>query len=169
MTLGFVRFLAYTTPPEPKTFHLRGCFLPIFPGNYELQQISGRALTMLFIAPSAADPNAPHPAVMIAISAFWICIGAVILYGGINFRRLRNHRAAMVGAIAALFPCSCLFPLSVPVGVWSLIGLRDPEVKAAFARGTHGFSHTGTSPFRHGELPSPPGQDQSSGNVAKRG
>jgi tetratricopeptide (TPR) repeat protein len=44
MTLGFVGFLAYVTRPDPKRFHLRGVFLLIFPGNYELQHISGRAL-----------------------------------------------------------------------------------------------------------------------------
>jgi hypothetical protein len=45
--LGFVGFLAYVTRPDPKEFHLRGVFLLIFPGNYELQHISGRALVIL--------------------------------------------------------------------------------------------------------------------------
>jgi len=48
-------------------------------------------------------------------------------------KELRNWTLAMVASILAMVPCigaCCL--IGIPIGIWSLVVLMKPEVKAAF-------------------------------------
>jgi hypothetical protein len=51
----------------------------------------------------------------------------------IQMRRLRSYSLCMAGSIAMLVPCGTLCCLAnVGVGIWSLVVLADPTVKAQF-------------------------------------
>jgi hypothetical protein len=64
-----------------------------------------------------------------------ISIGAspIIIFGGIQMLRARRYSIALWAAILALIPLTsvCCIP-GIPIGIWALIVLRHPEVKAAF-------------------------------------
>jgi hypothetical protein len=56
----------------------------------------------------------------------------VILWGASCMKRLENYGAAMTASIVALIPCSGCCILLIPFGIWSLVVLSKPEVKAGF-------------------------------------
>ena len=60
-------------------------------------------------------------------------LAVLILVGGLKMKNLENRSLAMASAIIALIPCfSCCCLLGMPAGIWALIVLSKPEVKAAF-------------------------------------
>jgi hypothetical protein len=62
-----------------------------------------------------------------------IVIGVVILVGGIKMKKLENHGFAMTASILAMIPCvspCCL--IGLPIGIWAVVVLSKPEVKASF-------------------------------------
>lgn len=68
-----------------------------------------------------------------ALSLIGIAIGAVIFIGAQKMKALEAYSFAMVATILAMIPCispCCL--LGIPIGIWSLIVLLNPDVKAAF-------------------------------------
>ena len=88
------------------------------------------------------DPAAPPAAarahtvgVYVGLIGFPLVSGLVSLLGlvgGVQTYRRRTWGLAVTGAIAASVPCSCGFPLGLVAGVWCLIVLFDPAVKATF-------------------------------------
>ncbi len=48
-------------------------------------------------------------------------------------KRLESRGLALAGAVSALFAVPIL-PVAFVVGIWALVVLTAPEVKAAFAR-----------------------------------
>jgi len=61
-----------------------------------------------------------------------IILSFVVLYGALQMKRLRSYGWAMTSSILALVPCTspcCL--LGLPIGIWALVVLLKPEVKAA--------------------------------------
>jgi hypothetical protein len=67
------------------------------------------------------------------VSLISILAAPVIIYGGIQMLKARRYSIAMLAAILALIPLSsiCCIP-AIPIGIWALIVLRDPEVRACF-------------------------------------
>jgi type IV secretory pathway protease TraF len=67
------------------------------------------------------------------VSVISIIAAPLIIYGGIQMLKARRYSLALLAAILALIPLSslCCIP-SIPIGIWALIVLRNPEVKAAF-------------------------------------
>lgn len=62
-----------------------------------------------------------------------IAIAITCLIGAIRMLSLKSHNFAMVTAILMLIPCgTCCCFLNIGAGVWALIVLGKPEVKAAF-------------------------------------
>jgi predicted Zn finger-like uncharacterized protein len=59
--------------------------------------------------------------------------GGILILGGSYMLRLRNYGSAMIAAVTALVPCTCLV-LSLPFGIWGIVVLVDPKVKDAFRR-----------------------------------
>ncbi len=66
-----------------------------------------------------------------------IPLGIVMLLSGLSMKRLGSYWLALAGVVAALTPCSPAWLLSAPFGVWALVALAGPGVKAAFARSRH--------------------------------
>ncbi len=65
-----------------------------------------------------------------------IGICGFIIYGALQMKGLKNWTLALVANILAMIPCCvgacCL--LGLPVGIWGVIVLIKPEIKAAFAK-----------------------------------
>jgi hypothetical protein len=70
----------------------------------------------------------------------WIAIpgcltGLAMCFGGWSMRRLQSRGWSQLGAQAALIPVSPGWLISLPIGVWTLVVLNRPSVKAAFRTG----------------------------------
>lgn len=71
------------------------------------------------------------------ICVFWgiiglLCAGVIIL-AGIKFKSLQSYNLVMAGTVLAMIPCTgpcCI--VSLPLGIWALVVLMSPDVKAAF-------------------------------------
>lgn len=62
-----------------------------------------------------------------------LCLAAVCVFGGVQMLKLRSYGLAMTTAILMLIPCgTCCCLLNIGVGIWLLVVLAKPEVKAAF-------------------------------------
>lgn len=61
--------------------------------------------------------------------------GLVITLGGVQGLRARGRGLVMTSSILAMIPCfsGLCCPLGLPIGIWALVTLGKPEVKAAFA------------------------------------
>jgi hypothetical protein len=71
--------------------------------------------------------------IAIVSSGIGIVVAGVIMYGAIKMRSLESYSLSMVSTILAMVPCTspcCL--IGIPIGVWALVILNRPEVKAAF-------------------------------------
>ncbi len=59
--------------------------------------------------------------------------GALILAGGIKMRKMETYGLCMAASIVAMIPCvSACCLVGLPIGIWSLVVLSKPEVKAVF-------------------------------------
>ena len=69
----------------------------------------------------------------IVSSIVTIAIAGLILYGALKMRKLQGYGWAITASILALVPCvspCCL--VGTPIGIWALVVLAKPEVKASF-------------------------------------
>lgn len=64
-------------------------------------------------------------------------LNVLAIAGGFALRGLGSRGLSLAGAIVSLIPCAvgCCPLLGMPAGIWALIVLSRPEVKAAFAAG----------------------------------
>lgn len=65
-------------------------------------------------------------------TAIGVPLGVIQTAGGIQLARRRTWPVAVVGAIMALVPCTCGFVVGLPIGIWALVVLFNPAVRAAF-------------------------------------
>lgn len=89
-----------------------------------------------------ANPNLPPDVIPVAraftnrwLNAPPVIIGIFLLTGAERMRSMRGSWLAAVATcllatIPCFSPCSCL--VGTPVGIWALVTLMKPEVKAAF-------------------------------------
>ena len=62
-----------------------------------------------------------------------IIISPLIVYGGMQMLKARKYSMARLAAILSLIPCTSLCCLlGIPAGIWALVTLNKPEVKATF-------------------------------------
>ena len=65
----------------------------------------------------------------------WVAIflQVVVIAGAFQMLKGRNFGLAMAAAIISVIPCcsSCCI-IGIPFGIWALIVLNDPQVKASF-------------------------------------
>jgi len=68
------------------------------------------------------------------ISVLSLLLAPVIIYGAVRMMQGKNYRMARVAAMVAINPfTACCFVVSVPIGIWAMVLLGKPEVKAVFA------------------------------------
>jgi hypothetical protein len=63
-----------------------------------------------------------------------IAIYGLVLTGGIVMQRGRARGLAITGAILAMMPCGAGFLVGLPVGIWAMVVLFNPDVAAVFRR-----------------------------------
>ena len=104
-------------------------------------QLLGLAVNLLSVGLGAAGagggPGATEAlligGISIVSSGIGIVVAGVIMYGAIKMRSLESYSLSMVSTILAMVPCispCCL--IGVPIGIWALVILSRPEIKAAF-------------------------------------
>jgi hypothetical protein len=66
-------------------------------------------------------------------SVVGLAISGFALYGGMQMKQLQNYGLAFGASILVMIPClspCCL--IGLPIGIWSIVVLNDPMVKASF-------------------------------------
>lgn len=89
--------------------------------------------------PQLNDPQVQHwlhllnGPIGILENIFGLAVSSVILVGAIKMQSLRSYSLAFTAALLAVIPCltPCCF-LGLPLGIWALVVLNKPEVKAQF-------------------------------------
>jgi hypothetical protein len=60
-------------------------------------------------------------------------VGAIVLVGGIRYMSLNNPALVVLSALGSMLPLTlCCFP-GLVFGIWALVALLSPSVKAGFA------------------------------------
>lgn len=78
-------------------------------------------------------PNMLSGGVGIVLGFIGLVMAVVVFLGASKMKNAESYGFAMAAAIIAMIPCvspCCL--LGLPLGIWALIVLLKPEVKAAF-------------------------------------
>jgi len=69
----------------------------------------------------------------IASSFIGIVVAAFIIYAALKMKELSQYGLCMAASILAIIPCispCCI--IGLPIGIWCLVVLTRPDVKAAF-------------------------------------
>lgn len=64
-----------------------------------------------------------------------IVMHLLTILGGIKMKGLSGYPLALTGAITAIIPISGCCCLTTPVGIWAVVVLANPAVRAAFGAG----------------------------------
>ncbi|MGD9347896.1 MAG: hypothetical protein PVH84_18680 [Candidatus Aminicenantes bacterium] len=62
-----------------------------------------------------------------------ILVAAFIIYAAVRMKELNQWGVAMAASVLAMIPCispCCI--LGLPIGIWCIVVLTKPEIKAAF-------------------------------------
>lgn len=73
------------------------------------------------------------PAACLTTGLIGLVLSALVAYGARQMQTLRSFGWSVTAAVLALIPCTspcCV--LGVPIGIWALVVLYRPEVRAAF-------------------------------------
>lgn len=71
------------------------------------------------------------------ISLLSLLLAPLIIYGAAQMMHGKKYKMARVAAILAMNPfTSCCFLVSTPMGIWAMILLGKPEIKAVFTSDT---------------------------------
>jgi hypothetical protein len=67
-------------------------------------------------------------------------IALVILFGGVKLLNLSGPALPIISAVLAMIPCTsgCCCVIGLPVGIWTLIVVNRPNVRAAMAASRFG-------------------------------
>lgn len=66
-------------------------------------------------------------------AAIGAAVSAFAIYGGMQMKNLQNYGVAFAASILVMVPCispCCL--IGLPIGIWAVVTLNDPIVKASF-------------------------------------
>jgi ABC-type glycerol-3-phosphate transport system permease component len=73
----------------------------------------------------------------IVMGVIGIASSVFVAYGGLQMQKVHSRSVCMIAAILAMIPClSPCCPLGLPIGIWALIVLNKPEVRAGFGSTT---------------------------------
>jgi len=73
--------------------------------------------------------NSPINIASILVGA---CVNALTVIGGIKMRSASGYGLSMAGSIAAIIPMGGCCCVTLPFGIWTLVALMNPDVKAGF-------------------------------------
>jgi hypothetical protein len=60
-------------------------------------------------------------------------LGAIILVGGVRYLSLNNPALVVIASIGAILPFNACCLLGLVFGIWALVALANPTVKAGYA------------------------------------
>lgn len=75
--------------------------------------------------------NTP-PVVSIVVAVVMLILNGFIMFAAFKMRRLEKYRAAVAASVIAMIVTPGNL-IGLPAGIWSLVALNDPAIKAAFA------------------------------------
>jgi hypothetical protein len=79
------------------------------------------------------QPNATQMTIAAILDAVKLLWCAAIIYGALKMMRLESYALAIAASVMSLILCmNCCCFLGLPFGIWSLIVLNRPEVRASF-------------------------------------
>jgi hypothetical protein len=79
-------------------------------------------------------PSNPHPIRWI-LEAGALAAGVLLIVAGDCMRRRLGYHFVRAASILALVPSSLAALVGIPMGIWALLTLRRPDVRAAFGQG----------------------------------
>jgi tRNA A-37 threonylcarbamoyl transferase component Bud32 len=97
-------------------------------GNAEADLVQNRATLAQIVLVSA-----PGLALALAWVLFGLWVGRTMILAGLRMPRLESYRLALKGSLLAMLPCTLTWLVTLPVGLWAYVVLRDLDVEAAFA------------------------------------
>jgi hypothetical protein len=121
--------------------NLPATLLMVFAGIGIVLQIVGLLLRILGIGIGAMSREVGpggvaelmSGAIGIVAGILGILIGGFIIYAAMQMKELRGYPLAMAASIVSMVPClSPCCCIGLPIGIWCLVVLLRPEVKAAF-------------------------------------
>jgi len=69
----------------------------------------------------------------VGISLVWIVLCAFVVWAGLGLRSLRSYPLGLAAAVISVLPCMApCCPISIPFGIWALIVMHAPDVRAQF-------------------------------------
>jgi serine/threonine protein kinase len=86
------------------------------------------------LTPRANMPSAATHWSLIAGHVLAVGLAGIVLLGTLMMRRLEFHSLAVAGAVVAMIPFSPAWIVGFPLGLWTWLNLRRPEIRAAFDR-----------------------------------
>lgn len=92
---------------------------------------------------------------VLLFAAFQVPASILMILGGRKMRRLETYGLAMMAGICALLPTGPAWIFSMPVGIWALIVLAGPEVRAGF-RAKRGIQRSASKSKRPADSAAPP-------------
>jgi hypothetical protein len=134
--------MAYPPPPgwpaqpSPGATQLRSVALAlIILGAFDLilgvLSTLGRIVSTTQATVSSDDPAATAGQLTyVVFTLLSIVVGALVLTAGIQLNRRKGRGLGIAGAVLGLLPLSCGFAAGIPVGIWALIVLGRPDVRA---------------------------------------
>lgn len=134
----------YSAPaPDPgDQISLPATLLMVFAGIGILLQVVGLLFRILGVSLGAMSRDLGGPGGIarmmsgglgVVASILGILIGGFIIYAALQMKGLQNYPMAMAASILSMIPClSPCCCLGLPLGIWCLVVLMRPEVKAAF-------------------------------------
>jgi hypothetical protein len=106
--------------------------LLIFSG---IGQIAGTALLAAVVASMLLDLGGSWEialgVALLLVLLVGLAVGVIVVIGGSRMRKLQNYRFCRRCSVLAMLPLGFGFVLGLPFGVWALLVLRRPDVKAA--------------------------------------
>lgn len=77
--------------------------------------------------------SAPH--LTIPVAAIAIIWNLAIIWGAWGMHQFRRYRLSLGAAVMSFVPIPCIYcvPVSAPLGIWTLVALLRPDVRARFA------------------------------------
>jgi predicted Ser/Thr protein kinase len=107
------------------------------------------------IGPERVPPPGPEIVLLPCLLLFEVLLGSILIAGGLKMRKCESYELAVIAAIIALLPLTGLaFPLSLPMGIWTLVVLGKRSVRAGFGLNLPG---SGVGGQAAGQLSKPSG------------
>lgn len=72
-------------------------------------------------------------AVGVVLNIVGMAMSAFVIYGAIQMKNAKGHTLSLITSIIAMIPCfSPCCCIGLPIGIWAVVVLVKPEVKAGF-------------------------------------